>query len=174
MEKHYTCRVKANGCVGSFYSSSSSFSLPNLLSSVPDILLLLLSAVLCVLPQFAAAGAAVGVRLHEELHLHYRETLRPLQPEVGDPGSFQRGQYGTLSAVCSRLCLFTSLLLVSPAFSLWICSVHEGWKIPGFLGILGKIWHTFQGKTPAGCWDFYGVWLCVHILKKFVCTETKM
>lgn len=78
-------------------------------------LLLLLSVVLCVLPQFAAVGTAVGVRLYEELHLHHRETLRPLQPEVGAPGSFQRGQHEILSAVCSRLCLFTSQLLVSPA-----------------------------------------------------------
>lgn len=43
------------------------------------------------MPQFAAAGPAAGVRLHEELHLHHRETLRPLQPEVWAPGRLQRG-----------------------------------------------------------------------------------
>lgn len=49
-------------------------------------------AVLRALPQFAAADAAAGVRLHEELHLHHRAALRSLQPEVGAPCCFQRGQ----------------------------------------------------------------------------------
>lgn len=56
-------------------------------------LLLLLFAVLCVLPQFAAAGPAFGVGLHEELHLHHREALWPIQPEVWAPGLLQRGQF---------------------------------------------------------------------------------
>lgn len=50
--------------------------------------LIFFSAVLRAVSQFAAAGTASGVRLHEELHLHHRETLRPLQSEVGGAGCF--------------------------------------------------------------------------------------
>lgn len=82
-------------------------------------LVLLLSAVLCVLPQFAAAGSAVGVGLHEELHLHHRETLRPVQPEVRAPGLLQRGKHKMFSADFSSeikpiylFSWFTSILLV--------------------------------------------------------------
>lgn len=73
-----------------------------------------LSAVLCVLPQPAAAGAAVGVGLHEELHLHHRETLRPLQPEVRAPGCFQRGQCRTLAALCLHHCCCAFLPIRTP------------------------------------------------------------
>ena len=71
---------------GSLYKSSSSSPPP----PPPP------AAVLRVVPQFAAAGSALGVGLHEELHLHHRETLRPHQPEVWAPGFFQRGQFVSL------------------------------------------------------------------------------
>jgi len=60
-----------------------------------------LSVVLRVLPQFAAASAAAGVWLYEELHFHHRETLRPLQPEVGVPGRLQRGQFSYCETILS-------------------------------------------------------------------------
>lgn len=77
---------------------------------------LLLFAVLCVLPQFAAAGPAFGVGLHEELHLHHREALRPIQPEVWAPGLLQRGQFSSDSELLLNefmaLQKVTSLFLV--------------------------------------------------------------
>lgn len=60
------------------------------------------SVVLRALSQPAAAGPAAGVRLHEELHLHHRETIRSQQQEVRPPGCVQRSQF------VSRLVLLAS------------------------------------------------------------------
>lgn len=74
------------------------------------------SAVLRALSQFAAAVAAAGVGLHEELHLHHRETLRLLQQEVRPPGCVQRSQcasrHVSVTPAASTFILYTYPLCI--------------------------------------------------------------